>query len=211
MLHQLTEAELRALRAQINPHFLFNALNMLAELIRTAPEKAEEVTLRLSNVFRHVLRNSEKNVCQIQEEIDFLRAYLSIEEARLEENLHVDIQLDPQIAHEHIPSLLLQPIVENAIRHGLAPKLGPGRLEIVARGEEDAIILLVGDDGIGTPLPQDTITHSYVSANGGTGVGLKNTLERLRTFYKGEATLSFHSVPDAGSQVIIRIPRTVNL
>lgn len=211
MLQQLTEAELRALRAQINPHFLFNALNMLAELIRTAPEKAEEVTLRLSNVFRHVLRNSEKNVCQIQEEIDFLRAYLSIEEARLEENLCVDIQLDPQIAHEHIPSLLLQPIVENAIRHGLAPKLGPGRLEIVARGEVDAIILQVGDNGIGTPFPQDRIVPNPSSKNGGTGLGLKNTLERLRTFYKGQATLSFHSVPDGGSQVIIRIPRTVNL
>lgn len=211
ILHQLTEAELRALRAQINPHFLFNALNMLAELIRTAPEKAEEVTLRLSNVFRHVLRNSERNVCQIQEEIDFLRAYLSIEEARLEENLCVDIQLDPQIAHEHIPSLLLQPIVENAIRHGLAPKLGPGRLEIVARGEVDAIILQVGDNGIGTPFPQDRIVPNPASKNGGTGLGLKNTLERLRTFYKGQATLSFHSVPDGGSQVIIRIPRTVNL
>lgn len=209
ILHQLTEAELRALRAQINPHFLFNAFNMLAELIRTVPERAEEVTLRLSSVFRHVLRNSEKNVYPIQEEIDFLRAYLSIEEARLEENLQVSIDLDPAVAQEPIPSLLLQPIVENAIRHGLAPKLGPGWLHISVRGENGRILLSVEDNGIGTPRKQQSGNGEQALPNGSHGVGLKNTVERLRTFYNGRASLSFQSEPDAGSRVIISIPQRV--
>ena len=125
---QVTEAELRALRAQVNPHFLFNSLNSIANLVVTNPEQAETMTLRLARVFRHVLANSARPLISLHEEIDFLETYLQIEEARFGSRLQVKIAVDPAVAMEQIPSLILQPIVENALKHGLGPKPGLGHL-----------------------------------------------------------------------------------
>ena len=135
LLQQVTEAELRALRAQINPHFLFNSLNTVADLIVRDPARAETMTLRLASVFRHVLAHSSRPLTTIRDEIEFLRTYLYIEEARFGDRLRVEIEVAPEAAGEAIPSLILQPLVENALKHGLGPKPGPGRLWIsVARG-----------------------------------------------------------------------------
>ena len=135
LLQQVAEAELRALRAQINPHFLFNSLNTIADLIVRDPPRAEAMTLRLASVFRHVLAHSSRSMTTIREEMEFLRTYLYIEEARFGDRLRVTIDVAPEAAGQPIPSLILQPLVENAMKHGLGPKPGPGNIWISARIE----------------------------------------------------------------------------
>jgi two-component system LytT family sensor kinase len=199
-LRQLAaQAELKALRAQINPHFLFNSLNTIADLIVTDPPKAEVMTLLLSKVFRHVLMNSDQQLTPVSEEMEFLRTYLGIEQVRFGERLSVRMELDPAVAQERIPSLILQPVVENAIKHGLAPKVGGGRLSITAQSDGEFVRLAVEDDGVGT-------TSASAPASG-NGLGLKIIAERLRTLYHDRATLRFEPAESAGSRVTILIPR----
>jgi two-component system LytT family sensor kinase len=200
-LRQLAaQAELKALRAQINPHFLFNSLNTIADLIVTDPPKAEAMTLLLSKVFRHVLMNTDQQLTPVSEEMEFLRTYLGIEQVRFGERLSVRMELDPAVAQVKIPSLILQPVVENAIKHGLAPKIGAGRLSITAKPEGEFVRLAVEDDGVGA-------LASQAPANG-NGLGLKIIAERLRTLYHDRATLRFEPAETAGSRVTILIPRT---
>ncbi len=192
---QVTEAELRALRAQINPHFLFNSLNTIADLVVRDAPRAEAMTLRLAGVFRHVLANSSRPLTSIRDEIAFLRTYLYIEEVRFGDRLQVELDMDPEIANEDIPSLILQPLVENALKHGLAPRPGPGRLWISARAKYGEIVLSVEDDGIGPGAAP-------------AGVGLTNVSERLATLYQGRASLSLAPRPFGGTRATIRIPRS---
>ena len=145
----MAEAELRALRAQINPHFLFNSLNTIADLIVRDPPRAEAMTLRLASVFRHVLAHSSRSMTTIREEIEFLRTYLYIEEARFGDRLRVTIDVAPEAAGQPIPSLILQPLVENAMKHGLGPKPGPGNIWISAHTEGDQVCVRIEDDGMG--------------------------------------------------------------
>ena len=202
LLQLAAEAELKALRAQINPHFLFNSLNTIADLIVTDPAKAETVTILLSRkVFRHVLLYSDRQMTAVSEEIDFLRTYLRIEEVRFGERLSVRMDMDPQVAGARVPSLILQPVVENAIKHGLAPKVGPGRLNIRAGREGRFIKLEVNeDDGVGVTETSTSPQH------GRRGVGLKIITERLKTLYSAGATLKFESAAAFGSRVTILIP-----
>ena len=127
LLQQVAEAELRALRAQINPHFLFNSLNTIADLIVRDPLRAEAMTLRLASVFRHVLAHSSRSMTTLREEMEFLRTYLYIEEARFGTACTSPSMWLPDAAGQPIPSLILQPLVENAMKHGLGPKPGPGQ------------------------------------------------------------------------------------
>ena len=130
LLQQVTEAELRALRAQINPHFLFNSLNTVADLIVRDPVRAETMTLRLASVFRHVLAHSSRPLTTVRDEIEFLRAYLYIEEARFGDRLRVEFAVDAAAAGEAVPSLILQPLSgERATKHGLGPKARSGTPE----------------------------------------------------------------------------------
>ena len=144
LLQQVTEAELRALRAQINPHFLFNSLNTVADLIVRDPARAETMTLRLASIFRHVLAHSSRPLTTVRDEIDFLRAYLYIEEARFGDRLRVEISVAPEAAGEEVPSLILQPLVENALKHGLGPKPGPGRLSVSVAAEASHLAIARG-------------------------------------------------------------------
>ncbi len=194
------QAELKALRAQINPHFLFNSLNTVADLIVTDPEKAETMTVLLAKVFRHVLMQSGRQLTRVSEEMDFLRTYLRIEEVRFGDRLRVRMELDPSVSRDNIPSLILQPVVENAIKHGLAPKIGVGHLSIVADCQGEFVRLAVEDDGMGPAAPAR-------SSRDGNGVGLKIIAERLRALYDGRATLSFERAEHTGSRVTILIPR----
>ncbi len=127
---EIADAELRALRAQINPHFLFNSLNTIADLSVVNPVKAEEMTLRLSSVFRYVLANTERQFTSVGEELDFARRYLDIEEARFEDRLKVQFDVEPAVLQERIPALLLQPLIENALKHGIGPRMQGGTLDI---------------------------------------------------------------------------------
>lgn len=197
LLQQVTEAELRALRSQVNPHFLFNSLNTIADLIVKEPARAEEMTLRLADVFRHVLAHSSLALVTVKEEIEFLRAYLYIEEVRFRDRLQVEIDVAPECEGERIPSLILQPLVENALKHGLAPKPGAGHLWISARFEGERLCLRIEDDGLGLSA----------GASESSGLGLRNTAERLQTSYRGAASISLEPRAPSGTRVTLLIPR----
>jgi two-component system LytT family sensor kinase len=200
LLQLAAESELKALRAQINPHFLFNSLNTIADLIVTDPVKAETMTVLLAKVFRHVLLYSDRQLTAVSEEIDFLRTYLRIEEVRFGARLSVQMDVDPQVFSARVPSLILQPVVENAIKHGLAPKIGPGHLQIRAGRDGQFVKLEVEDDGVG-------FSEASIDQNGSRrGVGLKIIAERLKTLYQAGASVQFESANALGSRVTILIP-----
>jgi two-component system LytT family sensor kinase len=200
LLQQVTEAELRALRSQVNPHFLFNSLNTIADLIAKDPERAEEMTLRLSEVFRYVLAHSNRSLTSVKDEIEFLRTYLSIEEVRFRDRLQVEIDVPAETALEQIPSLILQPLVENAVKHGLAPKPGPGHLWISTGFQRDHLCLRVEDDGVGM---NGRTPHGAPQK----GIGLSNVAERLKTLYRDRASMEIEPREAGGSRVTLLIPR----
>jgi two-component system, LytTR family, sensor kinase len=196
LVQQVTEAELRALRAQINPHFLFNSLNTVADLIVRDPARAETMTLRLASVFRHVLAHSSRPLTTVRDEMEFLRAYLYIEEARFGDRLRVEFAVDAAVEGEPVPSLILQPLVENALKHGLGPKPGPGHLSISAREEGGFLRLRVEDDGVGLG-----------GRRGSQGLGLANVAERLATLYQDRASVTMEAREGTGCRVTVLIPR----
>ena len=202
LLQLVTEAELRALRAQVNPHFLFNTLNTILDLISVEPQKAEEMTERLADVFRYLLTQSDRALVPVSEEFEFLRTYLAIEETRFGERLAVQVNLDPSIANELVPPLILQPLVENAIKHGLWPKTSGGTLFIGALDDGGKLRLIVRDDGVGWP------EHSR-GPNGGShgGIGFKNVVDRLQILYGDRARLTVNGLPGQGTQITISIPK----
>ncbi|MGF6916536.1 sensor histidine kinase [Paraburkholderia sp. 40] len=199
LLHQVVEAELRTLRAQINPHFLFNSLNTIAAMVHQAPEIAETMTLRLASIFRHVLHQSAQSFVPLHEETAFLKAYLEIEQIRFGQRLRVDFHIADQTADCPIPSLILQPLVENAIKHGFAPKLGECQLVVSAERVGAELILSVADNGGGTRI---------ASANDASneGVGMRNVRDRLKAAYGSHARFTFNSEPRRGSRATVTIP-----
>jgi two-component system LytT family sensor kinase len=201
---QVTEAELRALRAQVNPHFLFNSLNSIANLVVTNPGQAETMTLRLARVFRHVLANSARPLISLHEEMEFLETYLQIEEARFGSRLQVKIAVDPAVAMEQIPSLILQPIVENALKHGLGPKPGPGHLWITAEADGNQVRLRVEDDGVGPAIGVLKLNGSNGRSN---GVGLENVAQRLHALYQDQGRMTIEVRQAGGTRVTILLPR----
>ena len=214
LLQQVTEAGLRALRAQINPHFLFNSLNSIANLIVANPGQAETMTLRLARVFRHVLANSSRPLIPLREEIEFLRTYLQIEEARFGSRLAVNIEVDPAIDMERIPTLILQPIVENALKHGLGPKPGQGHLWIAAEVHGNRMRLRVEDDGVGSVSAsrQDGNWRGFAPSGNGnhagsSGVGLENIAQRLNALYQDQGEMILEARDAGGTRVTILLPR----
>jgi hypothetical protein len=206
MARLATEAELKALRAQLNPHFLFNALTTLGYLIQTSPPRALQTLLRLTDLLRRVLR-SEGAFTSLGKELELVDAYLDIERARLEDRLEVTLSIPPGLRQARIPALLLQPLVENAVRHGIAPRRDGGRIEIAARSRErpGAIPLLelrVEDTGTG----MDPARLAAVEKFEGGGVGVRNVAHRLRACYGPDATIAFESLPELGTIVLVRLP-----
>ena len=195
---ELAEAELRALRTQIHPHFLFNTLNSIAALIGENPAAAEDVVTRLADVFRYALRASDHEHASLAEELDFLRSFLEIERIRLGPRLQILEQIEPGLDAARVPSLLLQPLVENAVRHGIAPRLEGGTLTLAARRERDLLVLEVGNDGPGLwdGRPSDR------------GYGLRSVRERLRLAGPPHA-LEVISAAGAGSLVRVTLPLTL--
>jgi two-component system LytT family sensor kinase len=191
------EAELRALRAQLNPHFLFNALTTIGYLIQTAPPRALETLLRLTTVLRGVLRRSTTEFSTLGEEIDLISSYLEIEHARFEDRLNVAIDVPTPIRDRTIPTLLLQPLVENAIKHGLAPRARGGAVRVTGRLEGSRLRITVSDSGVG---------FDPTVPRGGAGVGLRSVAERLRVHYHSLATLDIQSSEGMGTVVEITLP-----
>jgi two-component system, LytTR family, sensor kinase len=194
---QLAHAQLQALRSQLHPHFLFNTLNAIAELIHHEPLKAEEMILQLSELLRLALQSQATQEVPLAEEIAFVRRYLDIEQTRLGERLSVEWSIDDETLAARVPNLILQPLVENAIRHGIAPFTKLGRVIIRSKREDGHLNLQVCDTGCSS-------TSSSTSA--GHGIGLANTRARLKRFYgerhsfvltHGDATVAEINIPFA--------------
>jgi two-component system, LytTR family, sensor kinase len=198
------EAELRALRAQINPHFLFNALTTIGYLIQTSPERALGTLMRLSGLLRGVLRSSEEFVT-IGEELDLIEAYLDIERARFEDRLRVHIDVPWELRRIRIPALVIQPLVENAIKHGISECLAGGEVRISARlqqNEESFVLISVVDTGVG-------VTETALANRRKRGLGLSNVEQRLERYGSG-LPLTIQSTPGTGTTVEIKVPLQVS-
>ena len=200
------DARLDALRAQINPHFLFNILNTIASKARTDPEEARQLLLRLSDFFRYAVRQ-DGHFAEFAQEYFFVRTYLSLEQARYGDRLRVRYDIDPQVLTTHVPVLTIQPLVENAIKHGLANKVEAGTIHLKARVDPltRTTSIQVADDGVGIPadvLAQ--ITAGESSASG--GVGLRNISQRLDTLFGERYALHIQSTAGSGTVVDLRIP-----
>jgi signal transduction histidine kinase len=192
-----TQAELRALKAQVNPHFLFNTLNTIAHLIHADPGQAEATIERLAEMFRYVLTGSERGLVALAEELAFVDSYLQIEQARFGQRLHVDRHISPQILDIPVPSLILQPLVENAVRHGQG-RDGQIDLTIRAQPTGNEVTIVVVDRGPGMP--------SNHSMGQGPGFGLRNVDERMRKTYGEGHSLEIATNEPEGTVVTLRIP-----
>jgi signal transduction histidine kinase len=194
-----SRAELKALRAQINPHFLFNALNAIAGLIHTRPELAEETVEQLAEVFRYTLRKSEKEWVRLDEELEFVAAYLRVEEARFGARLQVKISVDADAAAIPVPAMSIQPLVENAIKHGASTVEGQGKVSLRVTVNLDAMCIEVCDNGPGFPA-------GFSLAAPGNGHGLRNIAERLSGYYGDSARISWEKQVE-GTMVRVLLPR----
>ena len=191
LLHQ---AQLQALRSQLNPHFLFNALHSIAELVHENPALAEKLIVRLGELLRQVLQSSTLQEVPLADELDFIRGYIDIEQMRLGDRLRVEWDVPPELLAARVPSLILQPLVENAIQHGIAPTSRPGVLTIRARREDQSLLLEIRDTGPGLAQAIDRRE----------GIGLSNTSARLQRLYGDRQKLEL--IGDDGLVVIVRIP-----
>jgi two-component system LytT family sensor kinase len=205
--HRLQEQEkllmasrLDALSSQINPHFLFNTLSSISSLTRSQPETARMLILKLSGLLRRLLR-SQDHFVTLREELEAIDEYLDIESIRFGPSLKIEKHIDPATLGLVVPSMILQPLVENSIKHGLAQKLGEGRITIRSLRERDHAIIDVIDNGIGIPAADANRVR-------GTGIGLRNVNERLRVIYGANYQLQLDSVPGQGTCARVVIPDT---
>jgi two-component system, LytTR family, sensor kinase len=199
----LLKARMDALSSQINPHFLFNTLNTVSSLIRFDPDTARGVVLKLSNILRRLLRKHD-TFTPLREELEFIDDYLDIEVARFgRDNLDIIKHVDDETLEAFVPSMLLQPIVENCLKHGLAHKLDGGKISIRTSAQGGRLVIEVEDNGAG--ISEARLEHVYVE-----GIGLSNVHERLRVLYGGEFRMDISSHPGKGTLIRIEIPELVS-
>jgi len=195
------EARLDALQRQINPHFLFNTLNSIASLVRFRPDQAREMIVKLANLLRALLKDHGTYV-PLREELSFTDDYLDIEVVRFgTEKLRVVKELDEQTLDLLVPSILLQPLIENSIKHGLEPRIQGGTITIRSRMQRDRVVVEVEDDGVGIVLSPPSALRGT-----GAGIGMKNVRERLEVLYGDRARFTVVSRPGRGTLVSIEIP-----
>jgi len=198
----LLRARMDALSSQINPHFLFNTLNTVTALIRVDPDTARGVVLKLSNILRRLLRKHETFV-PLREELSFIDDYLDIEVARFgEDKLDIVKEIDDNTLETFIPSMLLQPIVENSLKHGLAPKLEGGKICLRTSTRDGRLRIEIEDNGVG--ISEEKMPHVYVE-----GIGLSNVRERLRVLYGADFNLDIKSHEGQGTTIKIDVPELV--
>jgi signal transduction histidine kinase len=193
----LVEAQLDALQFQLRPHFLFNTLNSIMPLIGRDPERARQMIVRLGELLRWSLRSEETPLVELAEELAILDKYLDIEKVRFRDRLEISVDVDPSVAEARVPVFLLQPLAENAIKHGLARRGGRGRIWISARAEGETLLLALRDNGPG-------LKDEPASAS--PGIGLANTRRRLEALYPGAHELTLGAAPEGGCEVRLRIP-----
>jgi two-component system, LytTR family, sensor kinase len=194
----LAEAQLSALRMQLDPHFLFNTLNSIGVLMHRDVRGAAEMLGRLSEFLRGTLQHSGKNEVALETELEYVRAYLDIERVRFGGRLSVRVSADADVECCAVPYLILQPLVENAVRHGLARRAAPGTIVVEARGDGEWLRLSVRDDGSGL---------APGGATGGFGLGLTNVVRRLEHAFGSAHMFDLHDVLGGGVEAIVRIPR----
>jgi two-component system LytT family sensor kinase len=194
----LAEARLQALSNQINPHFLFNTLNTVTALIRGKPDEARLVVLKLSRILRRLLRKHE-NFTTLRDELDFIDDYLAIEVARFGEKLRFEKEIEAQSLDMLLPSMLLQPLIENCIKHGLASKVEGGLIRLSSRRVEGRLFLVVEDDGVGIPEPRLATLFEQ-------GIGVSNVNERLKVLFGDDYRLWVDSQPGRGTRIEIEVP-----
>jgi two-component system LytT family sensor kinase len=194
---RLAEARLKTLEAELHPHFLFNTLHAISTLVHTQPDSADRMISRLSDLLRLTFSRSGAACIPLQEELEFLQKYLEIEQTRFQDRLSVNYDVDPDTLDAEVPRLILQPIVENAIKHGVAPRMAPGKISISSRRDAAQLSLSVRDNGVGLTGGSRAQLHG--------GVGLSNTRDRLECLYGSEQSLNFvDSTP--GLAVEMRLP-----
>jgi two-component system LytT family sensor kinase len=194
----LTEARLEALRSQINPHFLFNTLNSVASLIRTNPDQARTMVYRLSNILRRLLRRHE-NLNPLREELSFIGDYLAVEMVRFGPKLRFVNEVAPETLGWLVPSMLLQPLVENCIKHGLSSKVEGGTIRIQSAISDGKLNLTVEDDGVGIPEAKMATLFDQ-------GIGVGNVNQRLKLFFGNDYRFLIDSKPGEGTRMQIEIP-----
>ena len=197
----LLEARLDALQRQINPHFLFNTLNSIASLVRMKPELAREMTVKLANILRALLKDHDTYV-PLSEELSFTDDYLDIEVVRFgPDKLRVEKEIDPATLRVLVPSILLQPLIENSIKHGLEPRINGGTVTLRSRLNGDRVMIEVADDGVGMGnKPPSALRRD------GAGIGMTNVRERLEVLYGNQARFNVVSNPGRGTLISIEIP-----
>jgi two-component system LytT family sensor kinase len=194
---KLAHAQLEILRSQMEPHFLFNALNSIATLTRIDPASAERMTLKLAAFLRVSLDCAGSQEIPLKQELDSLQNYLDIQQTRFRDRLTVHLDVDPNLLSAPVPSLILQPLVENAIRHGIAKSAAPGHVNITAARDNGSIKIEIADNGVG-------VTHSPTEER--EGFGLRNTRARLQQLYGDHHHFHLQNAPGGGCRVSLVIP-----
>jgi two-component system LytT family sensor kinase len=195
---QLAQAQLTALKMQLHPHFLFNTLHSISSLVLEDPPKANSMIARLGDFLRLTLENSNQHLVTLKEETEFLRCYLDIEQVRFGDRLTVVFQLEPETFSAQVPHLILQPVVENAIQHAIAPRAARGRINIQARHRNGVLRLEVSDSGPGLTSDGNLV--------GKKGVGLSNVRTRLDQIYGSDFRFELTNADDGGVNVVMEIP-----
>jgi two-component system LytT family sensor kinase len=201
---QAAQAELRALRAEISPHFVYNALTVIASLVRSEPDRARELMLDFADYIRYSLaRHGEYTT--VADEFHAIETFLALQRAVLGERLRVQVQVAPEVLPVALPYLVLQPLVENAVRHGIEPRADGGKVQVRGEAAGNDCVISIEDDG---PGMDPALAEAILAGRGGSdSVGLANVDRRLRNVYGAWFGLVVETAPDAGTRVVVRIPR----
>lgn len=196
---QLAQAQLDTLRMQLHPHFLFNTLNSIVGLVRDNKNHAAvNMLVGLSDLLRHALEHSSRHEVELREELNFVKLYLSIQEMRFSDRLHIEFDIDPATAKALVPNLILQPLTENALRHGFGRSVASGVVGITSSAKDDQLRLTVYDNGAGLP--------DNWQLNGSAGIGLANTSARLQQLYDDNHQFDIRNRDGGGVEVVIVMP-----
>jgi LytS/YehU family sensor histidine kinase len=191
---RLAEAQLAVLRTQLNPHFLFNTLNAISSLVERDPRGVRRMIARLSDLLRHTLEQTSEQEVSLERELELLGRYLDIMHVRFRDQLEVTQRIDDDVRDALVPNLVLQPLVENALKHGVSATDGPGRIEIAAHRSNGSVVLSVRDNGPGPASPNSD------------GVGLRNTTARLSQLYGNRQKFSLRAAPGGGTIAEVTLP-----
>jgi len=187
-----TQAELQTLQSKINPHFLYNSLNSIASLIHEDADKAEDMTLKLSKLFRYSINSQQENLARVADEMEIVNTYLAIEKVRFGDRITFNAVIDPDLLNQRIPRFLIQPLVENALKHGLNNTAKNGTLDIVLRKQNQRLIIEVADNG--TPFPQEL----------NMGYGMQSTYDKLNLLYNDDYEMQLTNTPH--KHIMISLP-----